>query len=42
MIVQYKLVLGSDIEDIEELLNGEGGVLSKLDAKKSIAVYKDD
>ena len=38
---QYKRFLQSDIKDIEDLPNGEGGVLNPT-AGKPIAVYKDD
>lgn len=38
---QYKRFLQSDIEDIADLPNGEGGVLNPK-TKSPIAVYKDD
>lgn len=38
---QYKRLLQSDIEDLGDLPNGEGGVLNST-AKKPLAVYKDD
>ena len=38
---QYKRFLQSDIKDIEDLPNGEGGVLNTL-TNKPTAIYKDD
>ncbi|EMC93179.1 hypothetical protein BAUCODRAFT_150541 [Baudoinia panamericana UAMH 10762] len=38
---QYKRFLQSDIQDIEDLPNGEGGVLNPA-TKSPMAVYKDD
>lgn len=38
---QYKRFLQSDIEDIEDLAPGDGGVLNTI-GKKPLAVYKDD
>ncbi|CCC14850.1 hypothetical protein SMACR_07575 [Sordaria macrospora] len=39
---QYKRFLQTDIQDIEDLPRGCGGVLNKADTKKPIAVYKDE
>ncbi|KAK3063055.1 hypothetical protein LTS18_002837, partial [Coniosporium uncinatum] len=38
---QYKRFLQSDIQDIEDLANGEGGVLNGM-TKSPTAIYKDD
>lgn len=39
---QYKRFLQSDIADIEDLANDEGGVINKSTSGKPTAVYKDD
>ncbi|KAJ9664931.1 hypothetical protein H2201_004983 [Coniosporium apollinis] len=40
--LQYKRYGQSDIQDIEDLAPGTGGVINKADLKKPTAVYKDD
>ena len=39
---QYKRFLQSDIADIEDLANGEGGVMNNSKTGKPTAIYKDD
>jgi len=39
---QYKRFLQSDIADIEDLANGEGGVMNNTKTGKPTAIYKDD
>jgi Rieske Fe-S protein len=39
---QYKRFLQSDIADIEDIANGEGGVMNNSKTGKPTAIYKDD
>jgi Rieske Fe-S protein len=39
---QYKRLLQSDITDIEDLANGEGGVMNNTKSGGPTAIYKDD